>query len=313
MPESTTDVMALITRLQGSVSVERSLAPTFLVKLLLAGAEFPGFWSGEIIPPLHLELAEWTLIQRFANENAADAWRQSEERKKILADLSSELHIWDDLASSPSLGTIATSIVTDVKPGMHAAYWSWLLKIQKAQAQSPGYAGIYLQPPAPGTDGCKWTSVLRFDTAEDLEGWFSSPVRQELLAEANKFVSAMHFQRLTSSFPGWFPIDNNTGARPAKWKTAVLVFIGLFPLLMLLKRFFYPQLAGINPAVATAIGTAVSVSIMTWLTMPILIYGFNWWLLPNQNTCLKNNIAGSLLAILIVALEIFFLHDLLPR
>ncbi|MBY0357888.1 MAG: hypothetical protein K2W82_07790 [Candidatus Obscuribacterales bacterium] len=311
MPEST-DVMALITRIEGSVSVERSQASTFLVRLLLAGAEFPGFWSGEIIPPLRLELAEWTLIQRFANVEAIEVWRQSEERKKILGELSSDLRIWDDLTSTPSPGTVATSIVTDVKAGMHDEYWSWLLKIQKAQAQFPGYAGIYLQPPAPGTAGCKWTSVLRFDTAEDLERWFSSPVRQELLAEANQFVNATYFQRLTSSFPGWFPIDNNTGARPAKWKTAVLVFIGLFPLLMLLKRFFYPQLAGINPAVATAVGTAVSVSIMTWFTMPILIYGFNWWLLPNQNTRLKNNIAGSLLAILIVALEIFFLHDLLP-
>jgi antibiotic biosynthesis monooxygenase (ABM) superfamily enzyme len=43
-----------------------------------------------------------------------------------------------------------------------------------------------------------------------------------------------------------------------------------------------PMMAGFNLAPANAINTMCSVTIVTWLTMPILVNAFQWWLIPKK-------------------------------
>jgi antibiotic biosynthesis monooxygenase (ABM) superfamily enzyme len=64
------------------------------------------------------------------------------------------------------------------------------------------------------------------------------------------------------------------------WKTAALVLLTLFPVIMLELRFLNPHLASLNPAVATFIGNAISVGLTTWPLMPLAIVGFHAWLFP---------------------------------
>jgi uncharacterized protein len=52
--------------------------------------------------------------------------------------------------------------------------------------------------------------------------------------------------RLATSFPGWVPINPMTGKGPPNWKTALLVILGLFPIVMLEMRFLSPILASLG-------------------------------------------------------------------
>jgi hypothetical protein len=92
--------------------------------------------------------------------------------------------------------------------------------------------------------------------------------------------------RLATSFPGWVSIDPMTGKGPPNWKTGLLVILGLFPIVMLEMRFLSPILAalGLHASLATFVCNSVSVLGTTFVTMPLFIRWFGWWLFP-EKTC----------------------------
>ena len=79
------------------------------------------------------------------------------------------------------------------------------------------------------------------------------------------------------------PPDPVTGKSPPNWKTAMLVTLMLFPVVALELKFLTPRLlAVLNPALATIIGNAISVGLVTWPLMPLVaIKAFGWWLYPD--------------------------------
>jgi uncharacterized protein len=169
-------------------------------------------------------------------------------------------------------------IVTEIKPGREGAYRVWANRIQKLQATFPGYLGSFVQPPQQGETG--WTTILRFDSAANLERWLKSDARGAMVKEGEDLVRGFHAQRVDTSFPGWVPNDPATGTAPNMWKTACLVLLTLFPVIMLELRFLNPHLEALNPAVRTFIGNAISVGVTTWPLMPLAIFAFGDWLFP---------------------------------
>ena len=135
-------------------------------------------------------------------------------------------------------------MVTDIKPGKEAAYRAWADRIQKLQATFPGYVGSFVQPPQQNETG--WTTVLRFDSTANLEGWIKSDVRAAMVKESEPLVQGFHAQRVDTSFPGWIPNDPVTGKPPNRWKTAALILLTLFPVVMLELKFLNPHLRELN-------------------------------------------------------------------
>lgn len=244
------------------------------------------------------------------------ACKNLEARHKLLSELSSSLGIErqaiieEELTGSATNGTVATAIVTLVKPGMETVYRQWESKIQSAQAKRSGYQGSYVQPPTDGTNH-QWMTLLRFDSPEALDSWFGCDERKQLLQEANQFVSHTEFQKVSTSFPGWFPTDPKTGQPPPNWKTALLVLMGLYPIVMLEIRFLMPLMHGTVPAApANFIGNLISIALTTWVTVPLSIKAFKFWLFPAEDDG-GANLKGSLIVIAALAGEIGVLWNLL--
>jgi hypothetical protein len=251
---------------------------------------------------------------RFANSEQLDTWRKSEtwrclleQAQPLIAEKSSiEIEIED---SGPDAGVVEV-IITQVKAGKEAAYREWETKIQQAQSKFPGYRGSYVQPPVAG--GLGWTTLMRFDTAVQLDAWLRSSERAALVREAEPLVDYTHLQQMGSSFPGWFPTDPKTGQGPPNWKAAMLVLLGLFPVVMLEARFLSPRLSGVNFSLGMFIGNVISVALTTWLTMPLFIKTFGWWLFPKSEASkVPVNLAGSALIFLLYAIEVAALWHLL--
>ena len=120
--------------------------------------------------------------------------------------------------------------------------------------------------------------------------------------------------RLATAFPGWVPIDPMTGKGPPNWKTAMLVLLGLFPVVMLELKFLSPKLSllGIHASLATFIGNSLSVALTSFFTMPWCVRWFSWWLFPEKG--LEKRLTTKGLAILgfLYAVEIIALWRLLP-
>jgi len=160
---------------------------------------------------------------------------------------------------------------------MSDAYCAWAARIQAAEAKHPGYRGMYLH--SPQEKGGLWTTILRFDSEAHLEAWMNASERKDLLKESKFIIEHEALSRLATSFPGWVPLYPMTGKGPPDWKTALLVLLGLFPIVMLELRFLSPVLAGLglNSSFATFLGNALSVAATNFFTVEIALL---WKLLP---------------------------------
>jgi hypothetical protein len=196
---------------------------------------------------------------------------------------------------------------------MSDQFRGWAQRIQAAQAGYPGYLGMYLQPPQGGGEG-HWVTILRYDSASHLEAWMNSRQRADLLAESRQFMEREELIRITTSFPGWVPVDPVSGQGPPNWKTAMLVLLGLYPIVMLELRLLNPVVSalGIHGAMGTFIGNSISVALTSFLTMPRFVQTFNWWLFPGIASPRALTRRGVQIICLLYALEVAVLWKLLP-
>ena len=281
--------------------------------------KFPGFISTDVIPPSEPKSNEWTIVLNFRSQDELTAWQRSNERAEIIAEA---IPLFEggslgevaqpDQPGVPPGSNVTEVILSKIKSGMDDTYREWAVRIQAAQAKYPGYRGMYLQPPTE-KDGL-WTTIIRYDTAEHLEAWMEAPERAELLAESKAFIDHEQLMRLATSFPGWVPINPLTGKGPPNWKTALLVILGLFPIVMLEMRFLSPILAwfGLHASLATFIGNTISVFGTTFITMPLFIRWFDWWLFTDKKTPAWITPGGLGFLAVLFAVEVGALWYLLP-
>lgn len=286
--------------------------PPRLQKALL---EFEGGRSCEFYPPTPPDQEEWVTALRFDTVDAMRRWRTSETHRELLKE--AELLVEGGRVTQLAGGAVnefyvqnsATEvIVTEVKAGKETAYREWASRIDKMESSFPGFRGSYVQPPSDGE--AVWTTLLRFDTAEKLNAWLKSTQREKLLRESEDLVDRVLVHRVDTSFPGWVPRDPVTGKAPPAWKTAALIVLVLFPIVMLELRFLNPILHGLNPAVGTLIGNAISVALVTWPLLPLALALFNWWMYPEKRPRWVG-FAGPALIALGFAIEVAALWRLL--
>jgi antibiotic biosynthesis monooxygenase (ABM) superfamily enzyme len=276
-----------------------------------AVAKFPGYISSDIVPPdEHSDM--WTMVLNFSSAAELNAWQQSKERAAVMGELMplmtggniGEMMKKETPDSGQPTTNVTQVILSQIKPGMEDVYRAWAARIQQAQSQYPGYRGMYLQPPA--FNGGHWTTLLRFDTTEHLEAWLAAPERAKLLQESKAFIENEELMRLATSFPGWVPINPVTGKGPPDWKTALLILLGLYPIVVIELRFLNPILRGLDSSFATFIGNAISVAGTTFITMPLFVRAFGWWLFVDENSSKRTTPAGLAILVGLFAAEVAF-------
>jgi len=289
------------------------------VKHLATLSRHPGFISRDMVPLAAGKSGEgWSIIVNFDSDASVATWQNAPERRALLDELASLLDGGDftetvsSNGSNASTGEVTEVIFSKVRPGMEDLYREWAARIQHAQAAYPGYRGMYLQPPVESRDG-HWTSILRYDSAANLEAWMNAPERKALLEESKEFIQSEELMRLGTAFPGWVPVDPLTGEGPPNWKTALLVLLGLFPIVMLEMKFLSPVFSslGLHASLATFFGNVVSVAVTSFLTMPLFVSWFGWWLFPRGNSAAITARGVGLLGALF-AIEVAVLWNLLP-
>lgn len=287
---------------------------TWQATALTHAAASEGFLSSEITPA-GAQGAAWVFTLRFRDSASLESWQKSAAWQSLLSEIQSLLADKGAIETEVreaglDAGGVVEVIVTKVKPGQEQAYRDWETRVQQAQSKFPGYMGSYVQPPITGELG--WTTLMRFASAEQLDQWLKSPQRAALLQEVQPLIDYAHLQRVDNSFPGWFPTDPSTGKGPPNWKAAMLVLLGLFPIVMLEARFLSPQLAALNSSLSMFIGNSISVAMTTWLTMPMFIAAFGWWLFPkSERERLRVNVMGIAVIFLLFAIEVTALSHLL--
>lgn len=287
-------------------------------KFNAAIAAFQGFVSLEILSPTDATQLEWTFVERLCDPQVLSAWRKSEIRRGLFKELTSLLpndasggirEVQSDAFDQH--GCVTEVFVTEVSPDKEVSYRQWIAKIHQVEAKFPGFRGVYVQSPSQG-QGKNWITLLQFDTPENLDRWLSSPERREVLEESNPLVAALESHRVISPYAGWFSSITKEGrAAPSVWKQTMIILLVLFPIVMLEFKFLNPHTAGLNLSLATFIGNAISVSLVSWPMMPIAIWFLGWWLSPDEDKRQRANIVGTFVVLALYLIEIIVFWNLI--
>lgn len=254
----------------------------------------------------------WKVKMVFASQESLNAWQASEACQALREEArlfcqdhdyqQSYLHEDEEFGSRSDVTEV---IFSKVRSGMSDQFRDWSQRIQAAQALHQGYLGMYLQPPAEEGVG-HWITIVRYDSATHLEAWMNSRKRAELLQESKNFMEEEELMRLSTSFPGWVPVDPVSGQGPPDWKTAMLVLLGLYPIVMLELKLLNPIFDSlqIHASLGTFLGNAISVALTSFLTMPFFVRKFDWWLFSGLGSPRAMNRRGIRMISLLYLVEI---------
>lgn len=283
---------------------------------LIAG--IPGFVSLEISSNQENSKTVWSIVQRFNDADCYSNWKASGERQALLQELrkiavnNGSDSIQEDESGLPTLQAGVTEMfVTEVSPDKEAAFQKWIAKIHKVEAQFPGFRGLYVQSPAQN-GGKNWITFLKFDTPEHLENWLSSPERAQVLEESKPLIASLESHRVISPFSGWFSSLTSGGETVPLWKQTMVILLVLFPIIMFELKYLTPNLKGLNISLATFIGNAISVVLISWPMMPIAIHYLSWWLSPKGADTNRIAILGTAVVAALYLIEIALFWNLLP-
>jgi len=252
-----------------------------------------GFVSLESIAPVPPQ-REWVDIIQFESDDLLAKWMTSDRHAKWVEKsrplVEGRLILLRGNASQAVAvpDSVTEVIVTRLIPGQEAAYRAWAGRIQQTFARFPGFQGVNSRRQL---DGHAWTTLIRFDTVENLDQWLNSPERKALLEEAKAFIADVHLHRVEPSFPGWVGVDA-AGQPPPRWKTTMLVLLSLYPIANFDLFVIFPTLPRLPWGISYFLPYIVGVILISYLAMPFFVRLFGPWLYAGRPADPKRNLAG---------------------
>ena len=156
-------------------------------------------------------------------------------------------------------------------PGHAEQYEELVREMFGLMKQYRGFLGAELIPPE--ADGGQHQVVVHFASEDDLAQWDGSAERREILARMRPHAEAEPEHRRLSAIDEWFlGPDVPSGTQVPRWKTAVVTWLGIWPLASIVLWLVAPiwQDLGLPFLLATAINVALIVGAMVYLVSPVL-------------------------------------------
>ena len=182
---------------------------------------------------------------------------------------------------APTPLPVTVSTARRAVPGQESVVAAWLRTGSALVEEFPGCLGAgWLRPPA-GDD--TWHAVYRFVDADALRAWELSPQRAWWLSSAQGLVEDTETVRRTG-VEGWFdtPVQLEVERRgtppPPRWKQAVVIWLGFFPVSLLSALLLLPHLDGLSVVPRTVVSTLCLTPVMVFLVLPRITRALDWWL-----------------------------------
>ena len=247
----------------------------------------------------------WAIAVTFDSEDLLHQWLDGGTWNHIvrrgaargLLRLSSDLVIIDGAVMPTGVAIVSSS----VSGGMEADFQASLVKLTMAASRFSGYEGTAVFPP--GALG-EWMSLIRFRTEPQLSAWLRSPQRTQVLPPVRSSLTK-DFSVFAKTTPLGTTVRNVNGKAEMtpSWKTAMLLLMVLYPMVMLQSRFVAPVIGklGAQPWLSVWLGQIVSVALMQWWLMPTVSSRCRRWLDPVDGAGLRISLRGAAAAMIVYA------------
>lgn len=177
-----------------------------------------------------------------------------------------------------SQAPVTTVFKHRVRAGSEARYEDWLSGRAQAAARFPGSQGTTILRPTEG--GSEYVVITQFDSTESLEAWLGSADRESWMSRLRAIDICQEDVSTLAGMERWFTLSHSASALPPRYKTAALVLLGLYPLVLVLDVVLGPLLADLPRPVGLLASLSVSVSTMVGSVLPWLTRVFGGWLHP---------------------------------
>lgn len=261
-----------------------------------AASDYAGYLGAEISPPTSLQ-PDWVVVYRFDSIAHLQSWINSATRQALL-DAGSRYFDGPATQQVVSGGTqsadpLVTVVITHrVHPSHVDDFFDWQRRMSEEESRFEGFRGTEIFRPVEGLQD-EWTTLYRFDNAEHLDAWLTSAKRQEVLAEGEKF-NDFKLRTIDNSFGSWFAFEENgrEAPPPSETKTAIAVWVGLYPTVVLLTLALSPLEMPLW--LGLLVGNLLSSFIMSFFTMPYYVNRLlKRWLRPSPDEpAAKSNLVG---------------------
>ncbi len=132
--------------------------------------------------------------------------------------------------------------------------------------------------------------VLNFANRESWQQWESGGPARRAIARLDQVTGLPGDGHLVDSMAGWFNLPELSGLRtPPRWKSAVVSFVALTPLIFGIQTLLRPVIAGLNGFLAGVTVSLIMIPLATYLVMPFMTRLLRRWLYPQTNTGLTES------------------------
>ena len=180
--------------------------------------------------------------------------------------------------AAPSSLPVTVVVSRHPAPGKEAALEEWAHGIVETAATFPGHLAAHVFHPSP-PDCDDLVIAFSFADAESLSAWERSEERRSWLERGASLVAGEATTHAVSGFESIFShVTGQPVVPPARWKTAVIIALALYPMSLLVTWLLMPHLTDLNVAVRVLISVAIVVPYMAWVGVPLLSRWLGGWL-----------------------------------
>ncbi len=173
--------------------------------------------------------------------------------------------------------TSSVVVTRRVKPGCEDAYETLLNGLSEDSKKLDGFLGAQVLRPDVSSHG-EYHITLRFANEKTRKDWEGSTERQGWV-DAMKALAEEPTVRVLTGLEAWFtlPADGPTKVAP-NYKTAVVVWIAIFPTVLLLSTLLSRLPIDLPPVLSVLAVTVIAVPLAVYVLLPRLTRFFASWL-----------------------------------
>lgn len=180
--------------------------------------------------------------------------------------------------------SVAFIITHTIKAGQEARYEAWLMDILRAVSRTPGYLGREIFRPSQGMR--TYTSILRFDSYDNLKAWAVSETRNALVSRVSDMLTKGDVHEIRTGIDFWFTPETTKPPKP--WKQFLLVLSAIYPLSLIIPYLLTPLFRAVtplnHPLIRGLLIATTIVGLMTFVVMPPYTRLVKRWLYEEQKT-----------------------------
>jgi uncharacterized protein len=172
---------------------------------------------------------------------------------------------------------IHIAITRRVLPGCEAEFQQALREFLQTSFAHGGVLGASMLTPPPGSDSREFGILRTFASETERDAFYESPMFKAWEERARTLTEGEPEYRQLHGLEAWFRSPHNP---PPRWKMALVTLLGVYPVNLLIGIVLSRALKTLPLPLNLFVVSAIIVSMLTWVVMPLITRLLQGWLNP---------------------------------